>query len=166
MNTKFVRVLVVLVTLAGMLALTPVPSGAWAGQYPYDGLDPEGPYAEEAGCDSAVTVRHDSLDATTPWGSVRSAGTVDLRYNRNCRVIWARTRSDLPACQWSGRNCGAASIHRNNDGATYHSRVIFGQGVWMTRWWSPMLNDKNMTSYARGQLYDGWLTYTGRTWSY
>lgn len=160
------RLAVVLLVMAGLLALVPAPGGSWAGQYPYDGLDPEGPFAEAANCDDGIIIDTERVTSMTPWGEVHIRAFVELQYDRSCRVVWSVLRSDRDPCRADGRYCGTAIIRRNNDGAQYSSRVIFGRGVGRTRWWSPMLNDKNMTSFARGTFRGWWFNYSARTRSY
>ncbi|MDX3588907.1 YjfA family protein [Streptomyces europaeiscabiei] len=99
-------------------------------------------------------------DARSPVGGVRiGQAYVELRYSPSCRAAWARI-SD--ASYGNGQFTPFVTVHRNSDGREYTCAVQRGATGCYTR----MVNDVNVTSYAKGEWDSGARTYTGRTSSY
>lgn len=123
--------LVLLATTAS--ALVAAPGIAQAA--PYDGGNPV-----SSGCArSVITARQATIYADgTP------VGVVQLRYSTSCRTVWGRT-----IAYYSPK--GLTQVKRNSDGA-YQSCVGF---TWVSSLsgyscYTPMLNDRGVTSYATG----------------
>jgi hypothetical protein len=112
----------------------------------YDGRDPV-----SSGCSrSAITARQASIYA----GSTR-VGVAQLRYSTSCRTVWGRT-----IAYYSPK--GLTQVKRNSDGA-YQSCVGF---AWVSSLggyscYTPMLNDRGVTSYATGWAWTQWRFFNG-----
>ncbi|MEU0675831.1 DUF2690 domain-containing protein [Streptomyces sp. NPDC006172] len=99
-------------------------------------------------------------DATSPVGGVwLGQAYVELRYSPSCRAAWARISR---ASYGNGQFTPFATVHRNSDGKEYTCSVPAGGSSCYTR----MVNDVNVTSYAKGEWDSGARTYQGRTSSY
>ncbi|WP_217241798.1 DUF2690 domain-containing protein [Streptomyces sp. AC555_RSS877] len=99
-------------------------------------------------------------DATSPVGGVRlGQAYLELRYSPSCRAAWARISN---ASYGNGQFTPFATVHRNSDGREYTCAVQRGATSCYTR----MVNDINVTSYAKGEWDSGAQTYNGRTSSY
>jgi hypothetical protein len=141
--------LVLLATNASALVATPGIAQAAT----YDGRDPI-----SSGCArSAITARQASIYA----GSTR-VGVAQLRHSTSCRTVWGRT-----IAYYSPK--GLTQVKRNSDGA-YQSCVDF---TWTSSLggyscYTPMLNDRGVTSYATGWAWTANETNVGsaRTASY
>ncbi len=141
--------LVLLATTASALLTMPGPAQA-AG---YDGKDPV-----SSGCSrTVVTARQ-----TTIYAGSTQVGVVQLRYSTSCRTVWGRT-----IAYHSPK--GLTQVKRNSDGS-YQSCLGFGwvSSLGAYSCYTPMLNDRGVTSYATGWAWTSGETNVGsaRTGSY
>lgn len=142
--------------LVGTMALAAQQTAsAYVGQYAWDGVDPAAPGAGSCGYGWTVYTRQ------LTYGYLSTPAYVDLRYNSGCRVVWSRTRSYLPGCQPGQDYCGRSRILRLNDWAQLWD--MQGHESGRRVWWTPMLNDKNMSSFAYGSIDNGPYTFSGST---
>jgi hypothetical protein len=118
----------------------------------YDGLSPVGR------CDhDARTVK--SANLTNSYFGTSSA-VIQLRYSPSCRTAWARIiNADTYVA--GDKDGGRAYITRNSDGKTFSCQVKSGSTCF-----TAMVNDANVTSYARGTNDPGFAVFSGRTASY
>ena len=160
MKSSFVRI-----SRIGLLAATLglgliASAGSASATTSYTGLDPIA-----TGCATgAVTME----SATVHGLDGATVGTVELRYNTSCHAGWARLTLTGPLQVCNGHapawGCDTASalIHRNSDGTEEGCSVTPGQ----TSCWTNMVDDLNVTSYAKGSFYSIDKTYTATTPSY
>lgn len=141
--------------LAASLVGTAAP--AQAATYPYDGQ-----YASNTSCNKDAVTKASANINSAAWGT--RVGYIELRYSPSCRTTWARLTSLLT---YDPYNLGAASaaITRNNDGKKYWCSIPANVTA-PVKCNTPMVNDKNMSSFAQGWIDDGVKTVTARTTSY
>lgn len=127
----------VVATAVAALALTAglaVPASAASAKY--DGKDPK-----TYGCDaSAKTVDSKSVKASD--GTL--LGTIELRYSTACRTVWAKVTS-LQSVSSFGNGAEASIVRK--DGTTLTYKCVSGKSCY-----TPMLDDKNTSSYAHGDI--------------
>lgn len=126
---------------------------------PYDNVNPE-----TSSCkNTAKTVVKPVYIYGSEFCNGKYLGTLELRYSTACRTVWARLRAIADFYEpgdWAGAECW---IHRNSDGRElrFSHRSSDGKTVWTN-----MLNDKNVTSYARGGIDSICGTIDKRTQNY
>ncbi|MCX4760293.1 YjfA family protein [Streptomyces sp. NBC_01275] len=100
-------------------------------------------------------------DATSPVGGIwLGQAYVELRYSPSCRAAWARISH--ASYNTLDQFTPYATVRRNSDGREYTCAVATtGTGCY-----TKMVNDINVTSYAKGMWDSGARTYEGRTSSY
>ncbi|MFJ9738341.1 DUF2690 domain-containing protein [Streptomyces sp. NPDC101166] len=102
-----------------------------------------------------------SDDAKSPVAGVwLGQAFVELRYSPSCRAAWAR----ISRASYDTRDqfTPYATVRRNSDGREYSCSVPVGGTSCYTR----MVNDVNVTSFAKGMWDSGARTYEGHTSSY
>lgn len=108
-----------------------------AATYYYDGKDPY-----NTGCDYNSYVAKSAKDTyySSKYGETVSV-TASLWYSPGCRTVWAMVDSTVPDSYWAGLGC---NVWRNSDMKREGCSVQTGT----REWYSMMLNDKNLTSFA------------------
>jgi len=136
---------------AGTAALA-AAGPASAANYPYDG---QGPAA--TGCANTQHV----VQSAPFTNSSGAYGYLKLVYSTACATTWAEVDSDFPYVP-SERGAGSATIHRTQDGKEYSCTIPSGKTTCHTA----MVYDNGLTSYAVGDLDDGFTWRTLRTAAY
>lgn len=111
-------------------------------------------------CDGKDPAVYCQSDADTVQSIRLGQALLELRYSLSCRAAWAK----ISNADWEpySQFASFAVIHRNSDGREYRCTVP-STG---TSCYTPMVNDRNVTSYAYGEWDSGAFVYSGRTASY
>ena len=141
--------------LAASFVTTAAP--AQAATYPYDGQ-----YASSTSCNNDAVTKATANIYSDSFGA--RVGYVELRYSASCRTTWARLTSLLKYVP-GDMGLAYAKIIRNNDGKSYECSIPANVAP-PVKCNTKMVNDKNMSSYARGWIDDGNTVNTERTISY
>ncbi|MEU1181160.1 DUF2690 domain-containing protein [Streptomyces sp. NPDC005820] len=140
----------VLLVAATGVALAP-PAGAAADASCYG-----------SSCEGKDPATYCADDAITPSGGAVWLGTayLELRYSPSCRAAWARiSRAGYNTLDQS---TPYAIVHRTSDGREYKCTVATsGTGCY-----TKMVNDIDVTSYAKGMWDSGSRVYEDRTSAY
>ncbi|MFE9772057.1 DUF2690 domain-containing protein [Streptomyces sp. NPDC005931] len=150
-QTRTITVLAAAALAAGGLTAasgTPAAAAATGGCY-------------ASGCEGKDPSQYCASDATTPVSGVwLGQAYVELRYSPSCRAAWAR----ISHAGYDTRDqfTPYATVHRNSDGKEYTCWVPQGGSGCYTR----MVNDANVSSFAKGMWDSGARIYEGRTASY
>lgn len=146
-RTTFARTAAaILMAGAGLLAGTPAHAAANA--------------CSGSACDGKDPATYCQGDARTEESVRLGQALLELRYSPGCRAAWARISNAgyVPQDNFTP----FATIHRNSDGREYSCSVPRGE----TSCYSRMVNDRNVTSYAKGMWDSGARIYEDRTASY
>ncbi|MFF7680041.1 DUF2690 domain-containing protein [Actinacidiphila glaucinigra] len=111
-------------------------------------------------CDGKNPSSYCQSDARTVQSLALGQAVLELRYSPTCRAAWARISN--ASYNTFDQFTPYATVHRNSDGREYSCSVSTSGSSCYTL----MVNDANVTSYARGMWDSGARTYEGRTGSY
>ncbi|MFF0109579.1 DUF2690 domain-containing protein [Streptomyces hirsutus] len=130
---------------AAIIGMTSPASAATCSGSSCDGKDP-GAYCQS--------------DAKTVQSLKLGQALLELRYSSSCRAAWARISN--ASFDTRSQFTPYATVRRNSDGRQYSCSVSTTGSSCYTL----MVNDANVTSYARGMWDSGANIYEGRTGSY
>ncbi|GAA4247266.1 DUF2690 domain-containing protein [Dactylosporangium darangshiense] len=121
----------------------------------------DGQMAANTSCaNGATTAVQRTISTNTQLGTV--IGKVELRYSSSCRTVWTRVTSTAVSSAYIG-----GYVQRNSDGAYYQcSESGWSDNLGAYYCLTAMLNDKDVTSYAKGGIQYQGATYTGQTSNY
>ncbi|MFF7974198.1 DUF2690 domain-containing protein [Streptomyces sp. NPDC007905] len=143
--------------VVGGIGLAMVAATGVSSAYTYDGSDPSA-----SGCAGGAT----TVESATVKNGHVTLGTLVLRYSTACHTAWARLTLNQTqgACgnASAGYDCAHAFVTRNNDGRSYNCTVYQGQ----SQCYTPMVYDKDMTSFAQAGIDDVWSYADTRTAAY
>ncbi|NNN36876.1 DUF2690 domain-containing protein [Streptomyces sp. S3(2020)] len=135
----------ILLAGGGLLAATPAHAASACSGSACDGKDPS------VYCQG---------DARTEESVRLGQALLELRYSPSCRAAWGRISN--AGYDTRDQFTPYATVHRNSDGREYSCSVSTDGTSCYTR----MVNDANVTSYAKGMWDSGARTYEDRTASY
>jgi len=128
-----------------------VPGTAFAATY--DGADPNTTHC----ANTASTKRSATIYRQGNRTNDNIIGRIELRYSSSCRTVWGRV------VIFTDSASDYVEVVRNSDGAVQGCYDAFWQSsLGGYSCYTPMLNDRNVTSYATGgRNVDGETEYTG-----
>lgn len=153
-RASLVGMTVLLAVVAGMLAVATPASAATRGS------EQTVQACSGSACDGRDPAVYCQSDARTVESIRLGQALLELRYSPGCRAAWARISN--AGYNTYNQFTPWATVHRNSDGREYTCYVPRNG----TSCYSRMVNDANVTSYAKGEFDTGARIYKGRTASY